>query len=119
MSRYRSAGSAIRSTRAIRPTTSTATPARGTGTRTRPTFPTGTGSAMDSPASRPVASMPVETGPNGRRVIVTGADCRVAACDADGAGADAVAGATTSAEFDVRDRAAVRQGVAGAVTALG
>ena len=78
--------------------------------------------------------MPVETGPNGRRVIVTGAaggigraivaalaaaDCRVAACDADGAGADAVAGATTSAEFDVRDRAAVRQGVAGAVTALG
>jgi NAD(P)-dependent dehydrogenase (short-subunit alcohol dehydrogenase family) len=78
--------------------------------------------------------MPAETGPNGRRVIVTGAaggigraiiaalaavDCRVAACDADGAGADAVAGATTSAEFDVRDRAAVRQGVAGAVTALG
>ena len=78
--------------------------------------------------------MPVETGPNGRRVIVTGAaggigraiiaalaaaDCRVAACDADGAGVDAVAGATTSAEFDVRDRAAVRQGVAGAVTALG
>ena len=78
--------------------------------------------------------MPAETGPNGRRVIVTGAaggigraiiaalaaaDCRVAACDADGAGADAVPGATTSAEFDVRDRAAVRQGVAGAVTALG
>ena len=77
--------------------------------------------------------MPAETGPNGRRVIVTGAaggigraiiaalaaaDCRVAACDADGAGADAVAGTTTSAEFDVRDRAAVRQGVAGTVTAL-
>ncbi len=78
--------------------------------------------------------MPAETGPNGRRVIVTGAaggigraiiaalaaaDCRVAACDADSAGADAVPGATTSAEFDVRDRAAVRQGVAGVVTALG
>jgi 3-oxoacyl-[acyl-carrier protein] reductase len=78
--------------------------------------------------------MPAETGPSGRRVIVTGAaggigraiiaalaaaDCRVAACDADGTGADAIAGATTSAEFDVRDRAAVRQGVAGAVTALG
>ena len=77
--------------------------------------------------------MLAETGPNGRRVIVTGAaggigraiiaalaaaDCRVAACDADGAGADAVAGTTTSAEFDVRDRAAVRQGVAGTVTAL-
>jgi len=28
---------------------------------------------MDSPASRPVESMPVETRPNGRRVIVTGA----------------------------------------------
>ncbi|MGO9653561.1 SDR family oxidoreductase [Mycobacterium sp.] len=57
----------------------------------------------------------------GRAIIaaLAAADCRVAACDADGAGADAVAGATTSAEFDVRDRAAVRQGVAGAVTALG
>ena len=73
-------------------------------------------------------------GPAGRRVIVTGAaggigraiiaalaaaDCRVAACDADGAGADAVPGATSSADFDVRDRAAVTPGVAAAVTALG
>jgi 3-oxoacyl-[acyl-carrier protein] reductase len=57
----------------------------------------------------------------GRAIIaaLAAADCRVAACDADGAGAGAVAGATTSAEFDVRDRAAVRQRVVGAVTALG
>ena len=38
-------GSAIRCIRAIRPTTSTAIRARGTGTRIRPTSPTGTGSA--------------------------------------------------------------------------
>lgn len=64
--------------------------------------------------------MPAEPAPRGRRVIVTGAaggigravvaalhasGCQVAACDL--------------AEFDVRDRAAVREGVAQAVTGLG
>src|SRR5437763_369864 len=64
--------------------------------------------------------MPAETGPSGRRVIVTGAvggigraivdvlestGCSVAACDVD--------------DFDVRDREAVQAGVGEAVARLG
>lgn len=78
--------------------------------------------------------MPADTFPTGRRVIVTGAagglgraiiaalaehDCRVAACDAPGAPVDELAGTTTAAAFDVRDREAVRAGVAAAIDALG
>jgi 3-oxoacyl-[acyl-carrier protein] reductase len=77
---------------------------------------------------------PAATSPSGRRVIVTGAaggigrcivaalaeaGCLVAACDAPGAAADSVAGATVALSFDVRDRAAVQRGVAEAVEALG
>ena len=78
--------------------------------------------------------MPASTVPSGRRVIVTGAaggigraivaalaeaGCAVAACDISGAGVDAVPGAATSTTFDVRDRAAVAQGVGSAIAALG
>ena len=71
--------------------------------------------------------MPVSTSPNGRRVIVTGAaggigravvaalaecGCAVAACDLPSAGADGVPGAAATVRFDVRDRAAVVEGVA-------
>jgi 3-oxoacyl-[acyl-carrier protein] reductase len=72
--------------------------------------------------------------PTGQRVIVTGATggigraivgalglsgCVVAACDVPGAPLTDVAGAAVTAEFDVRDRAAVAEGVAEALTALG
>lgn len=78
--------------------------------------------------------MPVSAVPSGRRVIVTGAaggigraivasladsGCTVAACDAPGAPVDGVSGAAASATFDVRDPGAVREGVAGAIDALG
>src|SRR4029079_3218459 len=81
-------------------------PAPGTGTRTRPTSRTATGSAMASSAASDALS------PGGRRVIVTGAEggigratvatleragCAVAGCDA--------------GDFDVRDRAGVETGV--------
>ena len=78
--------------------------------------------------------MPISTVASGRRVIVTGAaggigraivatladiGCAVAACDAPGAPVEAVPGASMTATFDVRDSGAVRQGVAGAIEALG
>jgi 3-oxoacyl-[acyl-carrier protein] reductase len=78
--------------------------------------------------------MPAEPFPTGRRVIVTGAaggigraiiaalaqhGCRVAACDVPGAPLDELQDAATTAAFDVRDREAVRAGVAGAIEALG
>jgi NAD(P)-dependent dehydrogenase (short-subunit alcohol dehydrogenase family) len=77
--------------------------------------------------------MPVST-PSSRRVIVTGAaggigraivdalahsGCAVAACDAPGTPVEDLAGAATTATFDVRDRAAVREGVADAIAELG
>jgi 3-oxoacyl-[acyl-carrier protein] reductase len=78
--------------------------------------------------------MPASTVPEARRVLVTGAGggigravvetlaaagCAVAACDLPGAPLGDVAGASTSAAFDVRDRAATEAGVAQAVEALG
>jgi 3-oxoacyl-[acyl-carrier protein] reductase len=78
--------------------------------------------------------MAASTAPSGRRVIVTGATggigraiiealseagCFVAACDVAGAPVSELSGATTSATFDVRDRAAVQAGVASAIDALG
>ena len=77
---------------------------------------------------------PADTFPTGRRVIVTGAaggigraiiaalaehGCQVAACDVAGAPLEELEGASASAAFDVRDREAVRAGVASAVDALG
>ena len=56
------------------------------------------------------------------RAIVAALDdvgCAVAACDVPGAGVDGVPGAAASAEFDVRDRAAVVDGVASAIASLG
>ncbi|HZU59655.1 MAG TPA: SDR family NAD(P)-dependent oxidoreductase [Solirubrobacteraceae bacterium] len=77
--------------------------------------------------------MAADTTPRGRRVIVTGAGggigrsvvetltvsgCRVAACDAPGVSmAELVSAGTFS--FDVRDRAAVKDGVRGVLAELG
>jgi 3-oxoacyl-[acyl-carrier protein] reductase len=78
--------------------------------------------------------MPADTSPSDRRVIVSGAaggigraiiaalaqrGCGVAACDVPGAPLDEIDGATTTAAFDVRDREALRAGVADAIGALG
>ncbi|MBV8218361.1 MAG: SDR family oxidoreductase [Solirubrobacterales bacterium] len=78
--------------------------------------------------------MPVSSVPSGRRVIVTGAaggigraivaslagsGCTVAACDAPGAPVDGVDGASVTGLFDVRDRAAVAEGVRSAIGDLG
>jgi NAD(P)-dependent dehydrogenase (short-subunit alcohol dehydrogenase family) len=78
--------------------------------------------------------MPADTAPSGRRVIVTGATggigraiidalsargCAVAACDIPGAPLTELDCATTTAEFDVRDRASVRAGVEAVITELG
>jgi 3-oxoacyl-[acyl-carrier protein] reductase len=78
--------------------------------------------------------MALSTVPSGRRVIVTGAaggigraivaalvesGCAVAACDAPGAPVDGVAEAAATMSFDVRDRAAVEEGVASAIGRLG
>ena len=78
--------------------------------------------------------MPASTAPSGRRVIVTGAaggigraiveslaacGCSVAACDAPGTAVPEVTGATAALTFDVRDRDAVRTGVASAIDQLG
>lgn len=61
------------------------------------------------------------TGGIGRAIIeaLAACGCSVAACDAPGAPISEISGAATSATFDVRDRAAVRAGVADAVKALG
>lgn len=77
--------------------------------------------------------MPADTGPAGRRVIVTGAaggigraivdalvsrGCSVAACDAPGARLEALEGVAATAEFDVRDRAAVHAAMSQSIAAL-
>jgi NAD(P)-dependent dehydrogenase (short-subunit alcohol dehydrogenase family) len=77
--------------------------------------------------------MAADTGPRGRKVIVTGAaggigraivdalaarDCAVAACDVPGAPLDQLPAATT-VEFDVRDRAAVLAAIDAAISSLG
>ena len=57
----------------------------------------------------------------GRAIIeaLAACGCSVAACDAPGTLLSEVMGATTALTFDVRDRAAVQQGVADAIEALG
>ena len=57
----------------------------------------------------------------GRAIVeaLAGGGCRVAACDVPGAPVAELAGAATTATFDVRDRAAVQAGVAEAIDALG
>jgi NAD(P)-dependent dehydrogenase (short-subunit alcohol dehydrogenase family) len=79
-------------------------------------------------------AMPADTFPRDRRVILTGAaggigraiiaalahhGCHVAACDVPGAPLDEIEGAAATAAFDVRDREAVRAGVAEAIGELG
>jgi 3-oxoacyl-[acyl-carrier protein] reductase len=78
--------------------------------------------------------MPASPAPSGRRVIVTGATggigraivdalgqsgCLVAACDAPGAPLAELAGVAATGAFDVRDRAALRAGVADVIDTLG
>jgi 3-oxoacyl-[acyl-carrier protein] reductase len=78
--------------------------------------------------------MPASTTPSGRRVLVTGAaggigraivdaltsaGSQVAACDAPGASMENLEAATTSAEFDIRDRGRVNQAVADVIEGLG
>jgi NAD(P)-dependent dehydrogenase (short-subunit alcohol dehydrogenase family) len=78
--------------------------------------------------------MPASATPSGRRVIVTGAGggigraiiealcgagCQVAACDAPGTDPSALARATLTSTFDVRDRAAVHTAVADLIDGLG
>ncbi len=84
--------------------------------------------------AKTVTPMSASTTPDGRRVIVTGAaggigraivaalaesGCQIAACDAPGAPVSDVVDAATTATFDVRDRDALRTGVADAIAALG
>ena len=61
------------------------------------------------------------TGGIGRAIVgaLGRGGCVVAACDVPGAALTDVAGAAVTVEFDVRDRAAVTEGVAEALTALG
>src|SRR5438270_5467304 len=76
--------------------------------------------------------MPADTGPSGRRVIVTGATggigrsivealaasgCAVGACDAPGTPVGDLG--TASARFDVRDRQAMEHAVADVIATLG
>ena len=78
--------------------------------------------------------MPAETAPSERKVLLTGATggigraivealaargCAVGACDVPGAPLAELTRATTTVEFDVRDRAAAQTGVDDAITALG
>jgi 3-oxoacyl-[acyl-carrier protein] reductase len=78
--------------------------------------------------------MALSTAPAGRRVLVTGAaggigraivhaladaGSTVAACDVPGVSLEGVNGASTTAAFDVRDRAAVEAAVAEVIAALG
>jgi 3-oxoacyl-[acyl-carrier protein] reductase len=78
--------------------------------------------------------MPADTSPSGGRVVLTGAcggigrailealaerGCAVAACDVPGTPLDQLGGAATTVTFDVRDRDAVRTGVARAIAQIG
>jgi NAD(P)-dependent dehydrogenase (short-subunit alcohol dehydrogenase family) len=57
----------------------------------------------------------------GRAIVdaLAESDCLVAACDAPGAPVGQLTNAATTATFDVRDRAAVRDGIAAAIGTLG
>ncbi len=61
------------------------------------------------------------TGGIGRAILelLAGRGCQVAACDLPGAPLEGLPGAATASAFDVRDRDAVRAGVAEAIEALG